>query len=640
MSSEPNSGKALLSFYLGPVQPFIEAAKTTRDLWAGSYILSWMTFRAMREVIRLYGEQALVSPSVERNPLFRRFVRTEIVDWNELTTAGIPNKFLAVVPPTATWLPSELGGVCRSAWREICQAVRKSLEEEVDQHRTAFEADVDGQRVDLAAGWLREWDGQVDSVFEIRAVVVPVSDLTDWDAAMRQVAEAMDAVRSVRHVPPYIPKGDPPTDPRYPQKCTVLGTYEQLGPAELKRSRMFWEVFADTITLTSTRTRRGERLSAPTLVKRFAWPAHFRNELGISNPDLLRYSDTATVAAKPFLRAAAITPDDIRKRYGRWNGQWLFWSKPDQGDDKSEHCPTRLWDELHHLGQTARRRGFRPSAYYAVLVADGDRMGELLQRGDLAHSRRVSQLLDTYATGKVVRVVETLHSGELVYAGGDDATGFLPSESALAAAHELHTDYRDQWPGEWPTEWREHATLSCGIAIVHYKEDLRVALQQARAAEKRAKNGGRNRLGLTVCRRSGEHTTADCSWEQADKVNQLVRLYVATDVSDRWAYKFRELLPTLGGLTREPVKAELNRLLGRLDGGKPDDRKRVTDLANELFEEQVTQCDRRVAEWLAAHPNATVAEQDRRRRSAFSEAVEGFVTLAQSASFMARGRDH
>ncbi len=41
---------AYLSFALGPVQPFIEAARSVRDLWSGSAILSWLAFAAMRPV--------------------------------------------------------------------------------------------------------------------------------------------------------------------------------------------------------------------------------------------------------------------------------------------------------------------------------------------------------------------------------------------------------------------------------------------------------------------------------------------------------------------------------------------------------------------------------------------------------------
>jgi hypothetical protein len=33
---------AFLKFQLGPVQEFIAAARSTRDLWSGSYVLSWL----------------------------------------------------------------------------------------------------------------------------------------------------------------------------------------------------------------------------------------------------------------------------------------------------------------------------------------------------------------------------------------------------------------------------------------------------------------------------------------------------------------------------------------------------------------------------------------------------------------------
>ena len=50
------------------------------------------------------------------------------------------------------------------------------------------------------------------------------------------------------------------------------------------------------------------------------------------------------------------------------------------------------------------------------------------------------------------------------------------------------------------------ATLSAGIAFVHFMEDLRLALDAARQAEKAAKNDGRNRLTLHFMRRSRAST--------------------------------------------------------------------------------------------------------------------------------------
>ena len=68
-------GPALLSFSLGPVQAFIASARSLRDLWTGSYLLSWLTFAAMRPVLEACGPAAVVSPALRGNPLLDRYLR-------------------------------------------------------------------------------------------------------------------------------------------------------------------------------------------------------------------------------------------------------------------------------------------------------------------------------------------------------------------------------------------------------------------------------------------------------------------------------------------------------------------------------------------------------------------------------------
>ena len=54
---------------------------------------------------------------------------------------------------------------------------------------------------------------------------------------MELLGRMKEACRSVRYVPAYRPTGD------VPQKCSLLGSYEQMGPADLQQSRQFWEGF-------------------------------------------------------------------------------------------------------------------------------------------------------------------------------------------------------------------------------------------------------------------------------------------------------------------------------------------------------------------------------------------------------------
>src|SRR5262249_23515978 len=118
--------------------------------------------------------------------------------------------------------------------------------------------------------------------------------------------------------------------------------------------------------------------------------------------------------------------------------------------------------------------------------------------------------------------------------------------------------------------WRRHvsgtepATVSAGLAVVHYKEDLRFALDTARRAEKAAKGAGRDLLQITVCRRSGEHSLALCPWDFVDTVKEWVEAFRA-GASDRWAYHLAAELPTLEGLEPLAMAAEIKRQVNRAE---------------------------------------------------------------------------
>src|SRR6266700_1120093 len=69
----------MLMFSLGPVQPFIEQARKTRDLWLGSFLLSKMMEAAMRGIDDL-AEQVVF-------PTHRKV---------DSDYANLPNKYIAI----------------------------------------------------------------------------------------------------------------------------------------------------------------------------------------------------------------------------------------------------------------------------------------------------------------------------------------------------------------------------------------------------------------------------------------------------------------------------------------------------------------------------------------------------------------
>lgn len=173
------------------------------------------------------------------------------------------------------------------------------------------------------------------------------------------------------------------------------------------------------------------------------------------------------------------------------------------------------------------------SAYYAILVADGDSMGALLSAHDSeAAHHELSRRLDEFA--RQARRIVQKHDGQAVFAGGDDVLAFLPVTTALACGRELAEAFRHT----------VRATLSAGIAVVHYREPLSTSLRQARAAEKVAKQvDGKNAVCVAVHTRGGAPLRVAQPWDGAGALEALARMnlprglpYELSELAREWPH--------------------------------------------------------------------------------------------------------
>jgi len=583
MSDQPNVNGGLIKFQIGPVQSFIEAAKTIRDLWSGSYLLSWLVATAIRTVQSAEGVNAtILSPHIEKNPILKLLEMGKGSD--QVLTPCLPNHFEAAVD------------------RDVSAAVIRSVESEWKTIGSTIKAALQSEFRQDSDDWDRDWDSQVNSYLELRCVYLPPGAGDSGDR-IKRLHELMAAVRNIRHVPDYAPRPD--SQGQVGMKCTLLGTFEQVGPAQMQTSRDYWQKRANWEGKGGTRLRTGERLCAISLIKRFFWPAYLAAKARLDVSER-RYADSATVAAREWLREANIDPDDSWKN-GSWSGQWLHASTPTK-DAVDEPCP----DNLARAIRLAKREHGPVPTYYAILMLDGDRLGALIGEHG---TQSISEQLTKFALEKAPVVVEQDHHGELIYAGGDDVLAMVPLVNAFACARQLNEEFRSaEIMGGFPT-----ATTSAGLAVVHHKEDLRFALQQARDAEREAKNAGRDRLCLRIIRRSGEATSVSVPWSLVEQSQKLVMDFVkplegaTVPPSDRWTYRLRSMLPTIGH-SAAMFDAELGRQLGRIESNK---------IHREAFKQRIIDLKRSFVanstEWEAIHLE--------------------FVTLCQSASFLARGRD-
>ncbi len=697
-------GAALLTFAIGPVQRFIEAARSVRDLWSGSMILSWLTFRAMLPIIEQLGPTALIYPALRGNPLLDLWLRdrervgekTPLPDVDLRLTPALPHRFLALVPSgeegaCARDLAAKCEKAAADAWLEIAQAVRDRI---------------GGTLKQLCSSWDKRWDSQVGSYFSTATAVLPlggpgeeidrrlarvlagkdsfreafpnaeaVRDMARaipqserpsydqehagrWQYQVELVQRLLAARRAVRHVPRCPPATS--ASEGFPQKCTLLGSFEQMGPDDLRQSKDFWDKLADPksgLNLEGVRIRHSEALSAVALIKRFAGAAFLRQQLQLSTHDL-RFPDTWTVAAAEWLVKAESYGYQLGPRYIEgWNGHWLHWSTPAQDLGDADECPANVRSQIQ--GARKPEKCSAPPVYYAILKLDGDDLGAWL-RGEKSPRVRevmhptlvsyyeglgdqakvgldatrpvgpalhaaVSTALANFALHVVPHVVAK-HHGTVIYSGGDDTLALLPVSTVLRCAIELQQAYTTDWYAKDHREYLmmgSRATLSGGLVVAHAKDDLRLALQDARSAETQAKESGRDALAISVRRRSGEHTTAVCPWSFVPTVAGWTEAF-QKGASDRWVYHLYADRRTLQNLPEEAIKAEMRRQLGRADEPTPS-----LIPPGELVEA----FDRFRASTVASDGGM------RPRFEWSGSALNQFLTLCRTASFLARGRD-
>src|SRR5665811_1232052 len=91
----------LLKLQIGPVQEFIAQARSTRDLWSGSYLLSWLMAAGIRKLRSSGGE--LVFPNPAGQPLLENPQSWRLLaDHARILTPNLPNLFVAKIPSSVS----------------------------------------------------------------------------------------------------------------------------------------------------------------------------------------------------------------------------------------------------------------------------------------------------------------------------------------------------------------------------------------------------------------------------------------------------------------------------------------------------------------------------------------------------------
>lgn len=123
---------SLLLFSIGPVQGFISQARKTQDLFMGSFILSYLTFKAIETVAEEYGPTNIVYPDLYRQPLMDDYLEKKGVEIKnsfsgQIDQPTIPNRFVAIIPVTEENKIKNLVGKIEDHIKKTCKNIRDEV---------------------------------------------------------------------------------------------------------------------------------------------------------------------------------------------------------------------------------------------------------------------------------------------------------------------------------------------------------------------------------------------------------------------------------------------------------------------------------------------------------------------------------
>lgn len=524
----------LLVIALGPIQDFIASARRCQDLWFGSYLLSDLA----RATARSLAADALVFPDGESARLSRR------------ERAEVANKVVAVVPGDA------------AAARRAAMAAEDAMRRALDQTL----ADVFASKRVPSEYFRREVaEAQVRELIEFVWVAVPCGDGDEAYRQARHEAErllharkntrrwaqpawggtqgagvpksSLDGLReSVIHESLYPMPGqrDIPELAAKRRSCGVEGMERLCGVGLLKRLGRRFDGGPE-----GESARR--RFASTSHLAALPWMLAIQANEAKHAEALKAYCDALDGIRPDILRAANTTPHEDAPMFGQVDGQVFF-----EG---------RLLETLEEVGLTERprqeaaRKALRafckavekpePQGYYAILHADGDRMGKVIDHHGLAAHREISKALVAFA-GSVFDVVRD-HQGSLVYSGGDDVLALLPLHRALDCAAALAADFTARM-NKFPDGKGSPSNLSAGLAIVHHLTPFDVALDVARRAETDAKATGGDALTILVDKRGGAEQRVSGRWgEIVPTLKLLAGLHRMGAVSAKTGHALAEL---------------------------------------------------------------------------------------------------
>jgi len=496
-------------FTITPVQSFISQARKTRDLFAGSQILSELTKEAVKLAKNKGAEIIMPSGDLEK-------------------AYSISNKFVAIF---------------KNVEEENLEIIGKNIEfrtllywkNEIVNDKSLkgkYQSEPKNEKE-----FSLKFNDHITKYFNIYWLFYPIEN-NSYENTYKEAERYLGAIKNVRCFEQF------DTEENH-RKCSICGERDAIVYRNIKFKKNGGTepafAFKNSLLLpNSYLIENNEGLCGVCFIKRF----YNKNKTE-------EFPSTAKIAFLNVLNKASSKLNEKLEEYenslkqGNFLNEQLYYDEnltkkyfKDQGLDESKLSEAKT--QLQEIYKFAKKEEIPISRYYALMKFDGDNMGKWLSgeylkdksklkdfHNDLSEKlRNFAEHSRKYLNGEL----DGIQRGKTVYAGGDDFLGFINLEYLFEVIKELRENFRKQVfePLRDIFSLKEELTFSAGIVIAHYKDPLSLVLDWASKLEEEAKNldENKNAFGIAVLKRSGAIRKAIYKWDRLEYIQEIYRSIV------------------------------------------------------------------------------------------------------------------
>ncbi len=567
----------LMVFSITPVQAFIAKSRKLRDYWTGSVLLSWLAFEGMRWIIEKLGPDHIVYPSPIGQPLIAEYLNNEKwklwrhqpKTWKKMDKdiASFPNKFLALVPlnkikeiteDIQTHIKNEWINITTDTMNLLTNDVINDLSnEELEYLNKMFSSqcndywDFNWSAVKLFSKSNKKQFKELlnENSYKSQDAILKIFDSfyqttgegIYYSTTHSLVQTSLASNKVGKKITRQSERGE---------KCSLCGEFEVLHSIDhsdkkaseySRHLKDFWETI-EKEWKGDADFKKNEKLCSICLTKRAA-----QRVIKSKDDHLLKktfkdgsFPSVTEVALNKFYNRNNINEDNDKKR--KKIAQDLYEDKQDRLAESYTHP---LKDE---------------DKYYAILLMDGDKMGDLVNGKTMEstwksimhpeivkrlkdknfyekyhkawdkifndNSKRlitpaihaaISESLGDFSIYSVAPIIKE-YEGRLIYAGGDDVCAVMPVQNVFLAARKVQEAYKmdftvikngiakslgDSYSPSNDDEKLsvnlgkgKEISISAGILICHHKENLSEMIKRSHGL---LDNYAKNRLERNAC---------------------------------------------------------------------------------------------------------------------------------------------